>query len=54
MYLQLQKDIAIANEIAQYIFHKEDKKIYKNYFVMPMCPTKSDALVAEIFFYFFC
>lgn len=43
------KRYAIANEIAQYIFHKEDKKIYKNYFVMPMCPTKSDALVAEIF-----
>lgn len=35
------KRYAIANEIAQYIFHKEDKKIYKNYFVMPMCPTQS-------------
>ena len=43
------KRYAITNEIAQYIFHKDDKKIYKNYFVMPMCPTKSDALVTEIF-----
>lgn len=43
------KRYAITNEIAQYIFHREDEKIYKNYFVMPMCPTKSDALVTEIF-----
>lgn len=43
------KRYAITNEIVQYIFHKDDTKIYKNYFVMPMCPTKSDTLVTEIF-----
>lgn len=43
------KRYAITNEIVQYIFHKDDAMIYKNYFVMPMCPTKSDTLVTEIF-----
>lgn len=47
------KRYAITNEIVQYIFHKDDAMIYKNYFVMPMCPTKSDTLVTEIFLYFY-
>lgn len=43
------KRYAIMNQIVQYILHKDNAEIYKNYFVMPMCPTKSDILVTEIF-----
>lgn len=43
------KRYAIANEIAQYILHIDDKKIYENYFVMPMCPVKIDELITDIF-----
>ena len=43
------KRYGITNEIVQYIFHKEEKKIYENYFVMPMCPDKEDELITEIF-----
>ena len=43
------KRYAIMNEIVQYILHKDNAEVYKNYFVMPMCPTKSDILVTEIF-----
>lgn len=43
------KRYAIANEIAQYILHINDRKIYENYFVMPMCPVKADELIADIF-----
>ena len=43
------KRYAIANEVVQYILHINDKKIYENYFVMPMCPVKADELITDIF-----
>lgn len=45
----LQKRYAVTNEIAKYILHINDKKIYENYFVMPMLPANSYDLIADIF-----
>ena len=43
------KRYAIVNEMVQYILHKDETKIYENYFVMPMCPVKIDELITDIF-----
>ena len=45
----LQKRYAVTNEIAKYILHINDKKIYEDYFVMPMLPVNSYDLIADIF-----
>ena len=43
------KRYATIYEIAQYILHKDEARIYENYCVVPMCPTKIDKLITDIF-----
>lgn len=40
---------AIANEIVHYLLHYDETKLYENYFIMPMCPTKEEEIAADIF-----
>ena len=54
-FLYVEKSIPISSKryvvaygIAQYILHKDEKNIFKTYFVLPLCSTKKEDFDAEV------